>query len=166
MVNYTPEILAQAKKMFESQKAIQLHKILADTKFKITYKKYSEPLEGVYEEGNITSQKEIAKSLDPIMKTFFGKKTPTLKAIRISKGNYCMFLPLKKRYHVLIDITEQWDVHTGGMLFYQQQTGEAFSVPVSYNTLNIIDAKGLRGFITYANHYAGRNKRLILIGEL
>jgi hypothetical protein len=168
MARYTPEILKQAKQMFKIQKAIQMHKILPKKISGLKYKKLSVPLEGIYEVAKVPKnvQKEIAASIAPIIKTFFNKPVPEFTAYRLGKGEYCMSLPEKKRYHIILDITEKWDEETGGMLIYQKPSGEAIEIPASQNTLSIIDSKGLRAFVTYANHYTGKNKRVLFTTSL
>lgn len=167
MDKYTPEVLAKAKRMFELQKALQLHKILDSTDHKLSFKSYNEPLLGMYNVAKIPAgiQKQLAKKIYPITKAFFKKKCPLFTAMQFKKGEYCMQLPVQGRYHILINLTKRWQEGTGGEILYQDKNGEVIEVPDAYNSLTIIDAKQLRGFVTYLNHHA-KYKKTIYIAAL
>jgi hypothetical protein len=164
MDKYNPEVLAKAKQMFEKQKALQLHKILENTDHKLIYRSFNEPLLGIYSMAKLSKdiEKDIAKKITPITKAFFKKSSPTFTAFQFQKGNYCMELPLKGRYYLILNLTQISQRDIGGELLFQDKRGEVIEVPNTYNSLAIIDAKGLRGFVTYLNHYAKYKKTLYL----
>lgn len=68
---------------------------------------------------------------------------------------------------IIIDLTEDWPEGAGGEIIYRDQEGNYFPLPSAPNMLAIVQRKRtIQKFVKYVNHYAGTQKRVLLLGRI
>ncbi|MBI4919562.1 hypothetical protein HY837_06530 [archaeon] len=65
---------------------------------------------------------------------------------------------------VIFDLTKDWNSKGGGQIIYVDGTGEYYAIPISENSLTIVERKkGVQKFFKYLNNLAKNNKRFFLV---
>lgn len=67
----------------------------------------------------------------------------------------------------IIDFTSEWDDHWGGNIIYVNGKGDYFSLPITANSVHIINRKaGTQKFLKYINHHAINKQRHLILGTI
>ena len=68
---------------------------------------------------------------------------------------------------IVLEFTPAWDEMWGGAITYRDAEGEFRTISDAENTLFIIERKkGIRQYVKYVNHRAGKSKRIFLVGRV
>lgn len=74
---------------------------------------------------------------------------------------------VEKGTDIILEFTNRWEEIWGGSTTYRSNGGEFRTLSVSDNTLFIIERKkGIRDFVKYVNHHAGKNRRVFVAAHL
>ncbi len=67
----------------------------------------------------------------------------------------------------IFDFTHDWEEKANGYIFYKDGEGNFISLPIAANMLALVERKvGVQKYVQYVNHYAQKNKRLLLMGKV
>ena len=67
----------------------------------------------------------------------------------------------------IFDFTHDWDEKGNGYIFYKDEDGNFISIPIAADMLAIVERKeGVQKYIQYVNHYAQKNRRLLVMGKI
>lgn len=67
----------------------------------------------------------------------------------------------------IFDFTHDWDEQGNGYIFYTDGGGNFTSLPIAADMLAIVERKeGVQKYVQYVNHYAQKNKRLMVMGKV
>lgn len=68
---------------------------------------------------------------------------------------------------LILDFTHDWDERANGYIFYRDGEGNFISLPIAADMLAIVERKeGVQRYVQYVNHYAGKNKRVLVMGKM
>ena len=82
-------------------------------------------------------------------------------------GRYTLAHYVRKgKIDFLFDLTATWNLLWGGSSNYITSSGDKLTIPPSANNLILLERKGIEGYITYVNHLALSNGRIIVSGTL
>ena len=175
------------KKQFELNKnipSVHLHQFL-EKKFYMkvkkelqqeSWKRLTDILAYSYENARISPS--LAKLFhDPAFLKFLSfilcKKARRVDASCYSFGwkDYTVLHDLGKEkagFDIVLDFSDTWDSLWDGSLVYTESKGEGLIVPASGNSLLLVQRKNIhiRKFLKYVNHYAGKNKRVLVMGKI
>ena len=67
----------------------------------------------------------------------------------------------------IFDFTHDWDEKGNGYIFYKDEEGNFISLPIAADMLVMVQRKeGVQKYVQYVNHYAQKNKRLLMMGKI
>lgn len=156
---YTDEVLADLKRVFDEEGMILLQDVLQNPEDTLLSLK---PIKEVF-----NPLHEVATSLScnvdfsKFLSSFFQKEViATSIARRFTWSNYKLLE--EKESIAILDITPNFPDNAGGNIMLTNGEGDATLIPAGYNTLVI--AKDVFASLQYCNHYAkDRYRSLIFI---
>jgi len=70
-------------------------------------------------------------------------------------------------FDFIFDLTHDWDERANGYIFYKDEDGNFISLPIAADMLAMVERKeGVQKYVQYLNHYAQKNKRLLVMGKI
>jgi hypothetical protein len=171
---YTPEILTQAKKAFETQGFIMLDSLFKvedfDTLIQLTsqlsFEKETNALKFSKHTANITDEiTSIIAKIQPLLDTFGITAHFTAQHTKWKDYSILSDEDVETGTHAYIELTTVPE-DAGGMTYFLDEESDQFFVPMIANSITIVAAKGLRSFMKYSNHYSSKTSgRLFLVSK-
>lgn len=180
--NYlSPESQAAIKEVFRNEGKVilfgffekDLYKILTLEIKKLKFKREQHYLTHCYEQAALTpdlQQKfnEIIKVIGFITKTKISSWNA--KILRFSWKDYTILHDENQEragIDLIFDCTDDWNEKAGGAVTYVDGTGNYTRLLIRGNMLAIVKRdKNEQKFVQYVNHYAGKKKRYIVMGNI
>lgn len=70
-------------------------------------------------------------------------------------------------HEVLFDLSGEWREDASGLIVLRDAHGNFLKLPAGGNIVAVVERKkGLRRYVQYVNHYAGKQKRYLILGKI